>query len=640
MRTKEKGITLIALVVTIVLLLVLASVSLNMVFNENIVGRAKEAANTYGQTSREESDVMNQMSKYIDASIKSKQYIGMSSANFLNSNEKYFSDKSIKTLKSWGANTMRLCFVPSYYADESDGIMKFDSTLGKYVLLEDKYNVEIEKLYAAIDTLIANDMYVIVNYHTIYQGNNGHLLDTQKDIAKKFFSDVVAKYPNLDNIIYEINNEDNEEWSSIAKYAKYIIPTIRQTSPNALIIVGTPAYDGNPHDVQTDSTKEDYLNYKNLMYACHVYPDKSSWQTSNLKRALEKNIPVFITEWSTSNGPNYDEEFGKAFTKTIKENNLSWCNYAWSEIDANGNKFATANNGAWDGELNDSVLCENGKFVKRLLQSYEKTDTGIVDAGEEVANKMIPRNWQGESIWSEQYRENITSIQFDTLINIPENAAQVFDMGDTIGTNVKAYIIENSYSSENDKKYDLHIQANGKVYAPDDCYYLFQGFFFVNNIDFTNCVVTPKTQNMCAMFGSVGTGKDTGSAIVADNVTINLGDDFDTSGVNNMYEMFAYVGQHAKKVTIKFGKKFDTQNVEDMGGMFTLCGQMDATSTFDLTALTFGSKLTQVANMFNGWENLCWVGQKRKILVKDQKSQEFVLSQLSSYTTEDVLIKK
>ena len=45
MKKREKGITLIALVITIVILLILAGVSLNLVVgNEGILTRSKEAA--------------------------------------------------------------------------------------------------------------------------------------------------------------------------------------------------------------------------------------------------------------------------------------------------------------------------------------------------------------------------------------------------------------------------------------------------------------------------------------------------------------------------------------------------------------------------------------------------------------------
>lgn len=641
MLKNKKGITLVALVVTIVVLLVLAGVSINLVLGDNgIISKAKLASNTMQGKSKEELDSLDSLLDNMDSIMDKTKYLGMSTLNFLDTNDAYYTDASIKTLKSWGANTLRLCVSPTYYADESEGIMQFDSTTGSYVVIEEKYNNCMQRLYNAMDALLNNDMYVIVNYHTLYQGKNNHKLDTQKDVAKRFFEDVSTKYKGNKNIIYEINNEDDEEWSAIAQYAKYIIPTIRKNSENSLIIVGTPAYDGRPDDVQTDSTKDDYLGFENLMYACHVYRINSSWQTSQLQKALDKNIPIFVTEWSTADGSVCDEDYANCFVNMLKKNNLSWCNYAWGEVNWNGNQYAVAKRGEWDESLPDSVLNDNGKYVKKLLGSYTNQNNESFPEKIEVKNKMIKRAWDNsDSIWGDGYRNKITTIQFDDKINIPSNAEAVFDMGATIGTNVKAYVVSNSYSSGDEKKYDLHIQANGKIYAPDDCGMLFQGFNYVNNIDLSNFVVKPSTTSMYQMFGSLGNGNNSGSSIVSGNITINLGDDFDTSGVTNMYEMFAYVGTYADKFTINFGAKFNTANVQTMGGMFNNCAKQDYTSVFDFSNFEFSDKLTETIDMFKEWDNLAWRGEKRTILVKDKSAQDFILEQLPTYTTNNVKIK-
>ena len=143
-------------------------------------------------------------------SNKNKAFIlkGMSSSNFMTSPLLWYSDTSIKTIKNWGANVLRICFVPTYWRDEKEGIMKYNSELDKYELIESSYNKSINKLFQAIDILISNEIYVIVNWHTIYQGYyNNHYLYTHQDIAKKFFIDVSNNYPNNPYIIFEINNK-------------------------------------------------------------------------------------------------------------------------------------------------------------------------------------------------------------------------------------------------------------------------------------------------------------------------------------------------------------------------------------------------------------------------------------------------
>ena len=57
MKKEEKGITLVALVVTIVVLLILAGISLNLVIgNEGILTRSKDAADKYGKQTENNRD--------------------------------------------------------------------------------------------------------------------------------------------------------------------------------------------------------------------------------------------------------------------------------------------------------------------------------------------------------------------------------------------------------------------------------------------------------------------------------------------------------------------------------------------------------------------------------------------------------
>ena len=64
---QERGITLIALVVTIVVLLILAGVSLSLVLNNNgVISRAKEAKNRYAEAQKNEENQLNELANWID----------------------------------------------------------------------------------------------------------------------------------------------------------------------------------------------------------------------------------------------------------------------------------------------------------------------------------------------------------------------------------------------------------------------------------------------------------------------------------------------------------------------------------------------------------------------------------------------
>lgn len=67
---QEKGITLIALVVTIVVLLILAGVSISLVINNNgVISKAKEAKNQYAEAQTNDEKQLNEVSDWIKETV-------------------------------------------------------------------------------------------------------------------------------------------------------------------------------------------------------------------------------------------------------------------------------------------------------------------------------------------------------------------------------------------------------------------------------------------------------------------------------------------------------------------------------------------------------------------------------------------
>jgi type II secretory pathway pseudopilin PulG len=67
---QERGITLIALVVTIVVLLILAGVSISLVLNNNgVISKAKDARNQYAEAQTNDEKQLNEVSDWIDTKV-------------------------------------------------------------------------------------------------------------------------------------------------------------------------------------------------------------------------------------------------------------------------------------------------------------------------------------------------------------------------------------------------------------------------------------------------------------------------------------------------------------------------------------------------------------------------------------------
>jgi endoglucanase len=163
-----------------------------------------------------------------------------------------------------------------------------------------------QKVIDGIDLAIANDMYVIVDWHVHAPGNpNAEVYAGAYD----FFDEISSLYPNNPHIIYELANEpssndggvpgqgvtnDAAGWQEVKNYAEPIIRMLREKGNKNIVIVGSPNWSQRP-----DLAADDPINDKNTMYAVHFYtgthlPD--TFVMNNVKYALDNGVAVFATE--------------------------------------------------------------------------------------------------------------------------------------------------------------------------------------------------------------------------------------------------------------------------------------------------------------------------------------------------------
>ncbi len=276
-------------------------------------------------------DILNQYNEKIQ--LKGISSHGLQWFDYL------ITDENIKTMKSWGANVIRLAM----YTKE-----------GGYLDNRAIYDTLVKD----IDLIIANDMYVIIDWHILSDNNpNNH-----KEEAKEFFNNISTKYKYIPNVIYEICNEPNGSttWDDIKSYAYEIAPIIRKNS-SSLIIVGTPNYS---QDV--DKVIDNRIGFENITYALHFYAGTHKDDLrAKAQKALDNNIPIFISEWGTSNadgnGGPFIEEADK-WMKFINQNNLSYINWSLADKDEKSALLLPNNT-----IINDNSLSESGKYIKDVL---------------------------------------------------------------------------------------------------------------------------------------------------------------------------------------------------------------------------------------------------------------------------------
>ena len=274
----------------------------------------------------------------------------------------------MKVLKDeWGINVFRIAM----YTETGEGYLNNKKTT-------------MDKVCTLIDAAVDLDIYVIVDWHILSDGNP----KTYQSEAITFFNSISEKYANVPNVIYEICNEPNGavSWDNdIKPYAEAVIPAIRKNSPDAVIIVGTPTWS---QDV--DAAAANPLNFDNVMYALHFYSGThKDWLRDKALLALNSGIALFVSEFGTtdaSGNGNVDTAETDKWLKFLDENYISWCN--WSLCDKNESSAIFKSGFSLNGTIPDSALTVSGAYIKSALLKGSGNDTGSGSASSQ--NTIVP----------------------------------------------------------------------------------------------------------------------------------------------------------------------------------------------------------------------------------------------------------
>ncbi len=223
-----------------------------------------------------------------------------------------------------------------------------------------------KKVCELIDAAIDLDLYVIADWHILADGNP----QTYQTQAIEFFTYISERYAGVPNILYEICNEPNGNisWSGNVKpYAEAVIPVIRASSPDAVIIVGSPTWS---QDV--DQAAQNPLTFDNLMYSLHFYANThKEWLRDKATIAMNKGLAIFATEWGTTDasGTGYvNTASSDEWLAFFEQHGISWCN--WSLCNKAESSALLLPSAVIDGTLPDSALSESGKYIKKKLLEY------------------------------------------------------------------------------------------------------------------------------------------------------------------------------------------------------------------------------------------------------------------------------
>lgn len=221
------------------------------------------------------------------------------------------------------------------------------------------------KAAAAVDAAIANDLYVILDWHILSDGNPmAHVEE-----AAAFFAEMAQRYRDVPNVLYEICNEPNGNvsWAGDVKpYAQRMVEVIRAYSPKAVILIGSPTWSQDIHLAAADPVAGD-----NLMYTLHFYAGTHGAELrGRMDDALAKGLPIFVSEWGTSRADGSGGVFlqqAEVWLDFLDARGISWC--GWSLCDKNESSAALRPGAPPDGPWDQSHLSESGRFMFSRFRS-------------------------------------------------------------------------------------------------------------------------------------------------------------------------------------------------------------------------------------------------------------------------------
>lgn len=219
---------------------------------------------------------------------------------------------------------------------------------------------EIAKIKRVVNAAIANDIYVLIDWH------DHHAEDNIED-AVAFFSQMAKTYGAYPHVIYEIYNEPLKvSWSQTVKpYAERVIAAIRQHDPDNLIVVGTPYW-----SQRVDEAAADPIADPNVAYVLHFYAATHKADLrKRAQKALDAGVALMVTEWGTveaSGNGGIDTESVAEWREFMRKHHLSGATWAISDKDEGAGivKPHVSKVSGWT----EDELTEHGNFMRRLLR--------------------------------------------------------------------------------------------------------------------------------------------------------------------------------------------------------------------------------------------------------------------------------
>ena len=232
--------------------------------------------------------------------------------------------------------------------------MSFDIGDSKY---QNNPDAEYAKIKTVIQSCIARDIYVIVDFHT-------HSINQAAAIS--FYQKVISDFPNTPNLLFEPFNEPiYQSWTDIRSYHNAVVAAIRTAGANNIVICGTRYY-----SQEVEEAANNPVIGTNVAYTLHYYANSHKAELRDkAMRAIQKGVALFVSEYglmdANGNGQINIAE-SNAWWNFLEDNRyqISYVNWAVGNKSETSAMFTPGTNA---GNLSIDRLTESGKLVRAQL---------------------------------------------------------------------------------------------------------------------------------------------------------------------------------------------------------------------------------------------------------------------------------
>ena len=323
-------------------------------------------------------------------------------------------------------------------------------------------------IQSGVEYATNQDMYVIIDWHTLSDNNPNTYLEEAKD----FFDEVSKEYKDYNNVIYEICNEPNggTSWSDVKSYAVKVIETIRANDDDGIILVGTP----NWSQYVDQAAADPITGYDNIMYTLHFYAaTHTDWLREGMKSAIAAGLPIFVSEFgicdASGNGA-IDEYQAEQWIKVLDDYGVSYV--AWNISSKNETSAIFNSSCKKVSGFSESDLSASGKWLYHMFTgkedvvlagNEEKQDSSIVSGSKEK-----PGSSTASGIEKKTEDKSPNSIKVDLNNDSLSAEVQIKNSWESEGKTFYQYelTIENT-SGSNCDSWEIDLLFNGDIVLSD-----------------------------------------------------------------------------------------------------------------------------------------------------------------------------